>query len=142
VTKYAVKLRPLSRVLSTTVALVTTAAWLLAANHCAVAGLVPKTTGHEHCAADTPADSGKPNDCDGLNCCKSLSAPAAFAKKLAGYDKAFYMLKDYVVSEFVFPSDQRGASISELDTGPPPAHCFAESILQRSLLAHAPPSLS
>jgi hypothetical protein len=27
------------------------------------------------------------------------------------------------------------------DTGPPGAHSFAELILQRSLLAHAPPSL-
>jgi hypothetical protein len=27
-----------------------------------------------------------------------------------------------------------------LDTGPPDAHSFAELILQRSLLAHAPPS--
>ena len=126
------------------VALVTTAAWFLAANHCVVANLAPKPAEHEHCApaADMPADEGKPNDCDGLNCCKSLSAPAVFAKKLVGYDKAFYTLKDYVVSEFVFPSEQHDASISELDTGPPPTHCFAESVLQRSLLAHAPPFLS
>jgi len=146
VTKYPVKQRPLTRVLSTTVALVTAVAWFLAANHCAVANLVPKPTagpvGHEHCpASDTPADKGKPNDCDGLNCCKSLSAPATFAKKLVGYDKAFFTLKDYFVSEFAFPSDQHDALISELDTGPPRAHCFAESVLQRSLLTHAPPLL-
>lgn len=147
-TKYPVKVRPLSRVLSTTVALVTATAWVLAANHCAVAGLVPKPaaapTGHEHCPAssESPVDKDRPNDCDGLNCCKSLSAPASFTKKLVGYDKAFHTLKDYVVSEFVFPTSQHEASISELDTGPPPAHWFAESVLQRSLLAHAPPSLS
>jgi hypothetical protein len=29
-----------------------------------------------------------------------------------------------------------------LDTGPPDAHSFAELILQRSLLAHAPPFLA
>ena len=29
-----------------------------------------------------------------------------------------------------------------LDTGPPGAHSFAELILQRSLLAHAPPFLA
>jgi hypothetical protein len=136
--------RPLTRLLSTTVALVTATAWILAANHCAVASLLPQaanaTVGHEHCGgSETPADKDKPNDCDGLNCCKSLSAPASFAKKLVGYDKAFYTLNDYVVSEFVFPSDQHDALISELDTGPPPAHWFAESVLQRSLLAHAPP---
>ena len=28
-----------------------------------------------------------------------------------------------------------------LDTGPPEAHSFAELILQRSLLAHAPPTV-
>jgi len=124
------------------IALVTATAWFLAANHCAVANFAPRPAEHEHCALDVPADKGKPNDCDGLNCCKSLSAPAAFAKKLVGYDKAFFTLQDYIVGEFAFPTDQHDALISELDTGPPPAHCFAESVLQRSLLAHAPPFLS
>ena len=130
------------------IALLTTVAWFLAANHCAVASLTAPlaeaATGHEHCggSSDAPADPEKPNDCDGLNCCKSLSAPASFAKKLVGYDKAFFTLKDYVVSDIVFLDEQHDASIWELDTGPPRAHWFAESVLQRSLLAHAPPSLS
>ena len=147
-TNYPVKQRPLTRLLGATITLLTVVAWFLAANHCAVANLTaPLTaadTGNEHCggSSDVPADQEKPNDCDGLNCCKSLSAPASFAKKLVGYDKAFFTLKDYVVSEIVFANEQHDASISELDTGPPPAHCFAESVLQRSLLAHAPPSLS
>ncbi|HEX8490541.1 MAG TPA: hypothetical protein VF626_05950 [Chthoniobacterales bacterium] len=142
------KKRPLTRLLGTTITLLTVLAWFLAANHCAVASLtaplIEASTGHEHCggSSDVPADKEQPNDCDGLNCCKSLSAPASFAKKLAGYDKAFYTLKDYVVSEIVFANELHDASISELDTGPPPAHCFAESVLQRSLLTHAPPSLS
>lgn len=139
--------RPLTRLLSTTVALVTAAAWLLAANHCAVACLLPQSTAgaseHEHCpASDAPADDGQPAGCDSLNCCKSLSAPATFAKKLVGYDKAFYTSKDYIVSELAFPGDQHEAPISELDTGPPRTRSFAESVLQRSLLAHAPPFLS
>ena len=140
--------RLFTRLLGTTITLLTVVAWFLAANHCAVASLAaPLTdtpTGHEHCPASSSAPAGKeqPNDCDGLNCCKSLSAPASFAKKLVGYDKAFYTPKDYIVSEIVFASEQHEASISELDTGPPPAHGFAESVLQRSLLAHAPPSLS
>lgn len=135
--------RSLTRVLGTTVALVTAAAWLLAANHCTVACLLPPSASaaeHKHCTPpDAPADNGEPAGCESLNCCKSLSAPGTFAKKLVGYDKAFYTLKDYVVSELIFPSDQHDALISELDTGPPPAHWFAESVLQRSLLAHAPP---
>jgi hypothetical protein len=147
-TSYLVKQRPLARLLSTTITLLTVVAWFLAANHCAVACFAAPLTAvpgaHEHCAgsSDKPADQEQPNDCDSLNCCKSLSAPASFAKKLAGYDEAFYTLKNYVVSEIVFADEQHDASISELDTGPPPAHCFAESVLQRSLLAHAPPSLS
>lgn len=144
VTRYPVKQQPLARVLSTMVALVTAVVWLLAANHCAVACLLPNsasaTSEHEHCpASDAPADNGQPAGCDDLNCCKSLSAPANFAKKVVGYDKAFYTPTDYAVSEFVFPDDQHEALISELDTGPPETHCFAESVLQRSLLAHAPP---
>ena len=140
--------RSLKRVTTAIIALVTAAAWFLAANHCAVASLTAPlseaATGHEHCggSSDEPADKEQPNDCDGLNCCKSLSAPASFAKKLVGYDKAFYVLKDYVVSEVVFAGEQHDNVIWELDTGPPPGHSFAESVLQRSLLAHAPPSLS
>jgi hypothetical protein len=147
-TKYPVKQRPLTRLLGTTVTLLTVAAWFLAANHCVVACLAApisaESESHEHCAgsSEKPGDKEQSNDCDTRNCCKSLSAPASFAKKLAGYDKAFYTLKDYVVTEFVFATEQHDASISELDTGPPRAHCFAESVLQRSLLAHAPPSLS
>ena len=130
------------------IALVTAAAWFLAANHCVVACLAApvnaEAESHEHCSgsSDTPAGQEQPKDCETSNCCKSLSAPPSFAKNLVGYDKAFYTLKDYVVSEIVFLGEQHDASISELDTGPPPAHCFAESVLQRSLLAHAPPSLS
>lgn len=142
------KQRPLTRLFGATITLLTVAAWFLAANHCVVACLAAplnaEAESHEHCggSSETPADQERSNDCDTRNCCKSLSAPASFAKKLVGYDKAFYTLKDYVVSEFVFADEQHDASISELDTGPPPAHCFAESVLQRSLLAHAPPSLS
>jgi hypothetical protein len=130
------------------IALITAAAWLLAANHCVVAclaaPLTAETESHEHCggSSDKPADKDQSNDCETTNCCKSLSAPASFAKKLAGYDIAFFTLKDYVVSEIIFADEQHDASISELDTGPPPARCFAESVLQRSVLAHAPPSLS
>ena len=140
--------RSLKRVTTAMIALITAAAWFLAANHCAVACLAAPLAAapeaHEHCSgsSDKPTDKEQPNDCDSLNCCKSLSAPASFAKKLVGYDKAFFTLKDYVVSEIIFADEQHDASISELDTGPPPASCFAELVLQRSLLAHAPPFLS
>lgn len=138
----------LKRVSTAMIALVTAAAWFLAANHCVVACLAAPLTAeadsHEHCGGspDTPANEDQSNDCDTSNCCKSLSAPASFAKKLVGDDQAFYTLKDYVVGEVVFTHEQHVASISELDTGPPAAHGFAELVLQRSLLAHAPPSLS
>jgi len=136
------------RFLVTTVTLLTAAAWFLAANHCVVACLASplnaEAENHEHCgsSSETPADQERSNNCDTNNCCKSLSAPASFAKKLVGYDKAFYTLNDYILSEIVFADEQHEASISELDTGPPRARGFAESVLQRSLLAHAPPSLS
>src|SRR5688572_2559084 len=145
--KYPEMPRFLQRVSTAMIALVTAAAWFFAANHCVVACLVAplnaEAESHEHCggSSETPTDQERPNDCDTNNCCKSLSAPASFAKKLVGYDKAFYTLKDYVVSEVVFLGEQHDASISELDTGPPPAHGFADSVLQRSRLAPAPPPL-
>ena len=140
--------RSLKRVSTAIIALVTAAAWFLAANHCVVACLAPplnaESESHDHCSgsSDKPAGQEQPSDCETSNCCKALSAPASFAKKLVGYDKAFYALKDYVVSEVIFTGEQHDNVIWELDTGPPPGHTFAESVLQRSLLAHAPPTLS
>lgn len=126
-------------------ALLVIAAWLLAANHCLVAGLMPVSSvaaaSHEHCGGKKSSQPEKKNrGCDGQNCCKSLSAPAiALAKNLVAADTVSFAPNDYtgsVANPFV---GEYGALVGKLDTGPPFGDSFLETVLQRSLRAHAPP---
>jgi hypothetical protein len=65
------------------------------------------------------------------------------AKKLIGYDTSLFVPQLYLVAPVILANEPkvtlRGG---ELDTGPPFAKTFAELTLQRSILAHAPPSLA
>ena len=75
-----------------------------------------------------------------MQCCKILRAVALAKTKSWARDDAKFFDVDLCVEEFVLvallPNAQASSS---LDTGPPNARSFAELILQRSLLAHAPP---
>lgn len=135
---------PITRAARAAISLLAIAAWLVAANHCVVAGLLPKqpvpSAEQEHCPGHkAPADEQKSGDCGDASCCKSLSAPIALAKNLVGYDLGIFAAIGYLANECNALVGQHDAPISELDTGPPGADSFAESVLQRSLLAHAPP---
>jgi hypothetical protein len=145
VTKYLVKQRLRSRIFSAIVSLVALAAWLTASNHCAIGGLVPKpveAAAHSHCsgAPEAPAEEQKSGDCDGSKCCKSLSAPSlAFAKNVVAFDAALFATTDYLTDTLSSLGGSHDDPVCELDTGPPERPSFAESVLQRSVLAHAPP---
>jgi hypothetical protein len=128
------------------IVLVTSVAWFAIVNHCALAGLLamqakPVIATCHHCADDqSPAQNKNAN---GSECCKTLNATLVAAKKLVDYDARLLTLQPYFVAPIIFANEPeltlRGG---ELDTGPPFAKTFAESILQRSILAHAPPSLA
>ena len=122
-------------------------AWLTISNHCALAGIeaaatqarIPKC---HHCADPTPAKE-KQTGADAV-CCKVLRATFdTQARKIVGVGSTIFVLQTYFLSTafgleaakpFVFPM--------ELDTGPPFRVSFAESVLQRSILSHAPPFLA
>ena len=119
-------------------------AWLTISNHCALAGIeaaatqarIPKC---HHCADSTPAKE-KQTDADAV-CCKVLRATLnPQAKKIGGGCSAIFVLQTYFLSA-VFGSEAAKAFVfpMELDTGPPFRVSFAESVLQRSILSHAPP---
>ena len=62
------------------------------------------------------------------------------AKIVEAASQNFVPIQNWIVAEVISaPATQ--LSPLELDTGPPFAGSFAESVLQRSILAHAPPSL-
>ncbi|MEO5721057.1 MAG: hypothetical protein ABIR71_06265 [Chthoniobacterales bacterium] len=134
-----------SRFFPGALSLLLAAAWLLASNHCAVAALVQQHSAkatHEHCAGHTTdsGKKGKDHGCDDQNCCKSLAAPAvALAKSPVVFDQFKFIAADYFPAILPGRNDLHSTVVLELDTGPPGACSFAESVLQRSLLAHAPP---
>ena len=124
--------------------LITGISWLAIANHCALAVAVARTQKQSHNCCDkdkagdkTPAKEGQQ---DGGECCKTLHVTLVpVAKKLVS-SSCQPALHAYLVAAVVFPdAAQSTRSAAELDTGPPFAGSFAETVLQRSILAHAPP---
>ena len=135
---------PIARVLRATVSLVALAAWFHASNHCAIGGMMPSpapASEHVSChAQEAPAESEEKSGCADLSCCDSLSAPALpLAKNVLGDNLAFPIEKYYLGNADFSLRTEHNAPIAELDTGPPGCDSFAEAVLQRSLLAHAPP---
>lgn len=124
------------------ISLVAFTAYVAAADHCSIAPAVEKVAhipAHEGCPGhDSPDQNGKSND---TVCCKTFP-PVSFiaAKSLTAFDTHSFTLQFY--SATVLVAAERAQSELrplELDTGPPFAESFAESVLQRSILAHAPP---
>ena len=117
-------------------------AWLVASNHCAF-GLMQRTaqTTATHATCHScKSEPSKPQPASGgdRECCKALQGlPADTAKVEAKYDTTLFVLLDFVMT--VVPSAVAAQPAVACDTGPPRALSFAERILQRSVLSHAPP---
>lgn len=113
--------------------------WFVVSNHCALgaiqrSGTVPDV--HAHCPGH-PAPAKQHGDGD-MPCCKTLKAITA-AKINTGANTVDFVFKNYFSGQFASQILQAQAHILELDTGPPDALSFSESVLQQSILAHAPP---
>jgi hypothetical protein len=128
----------------TVFALVTIAAWFCLSNHCAL-GLALSAP-----EADTTAETGgcpmhsapvKKDPAPKTPCCKGIRAVVAKVVKTAGNPARTIRTHTFAAYAVVPPS--RFPTVVELlDTGPPHSISFAESVLQESMLAHAPPSVS
>jgi hypothetical protein len=129
------------------IVLTTIVAWLSISNHCAVGAMVAAKTqpsmAQMHCHGTQPAPSKKSGD-EEMPCCKVLRATLAGQGKIVQVaSKDFFPIQRWIVAEIIFADEaQLHRPAQELDTGPPFAGSFAESVLQRSILAHAPPSLA
>jgi hypothetical protein len=122
--------------------IVTAFAWFLISNHCVLAELQyasqTKASCHQPCCGNQPPAKNKTESA--TECCKTLHATlAGAAKDFAGYDTSLFALQFYFVGPIISANNSEPVSILELDTGPPFVNTFAESVLQRSILAHAPP---
>jgi hypothetical protein len=130
-----------SRGLAVTVMATVAMAWLFASNHCVLAAVespAKPATEHACCHSDKGAS---PPPGYGVQCCKALAAPvpnaiAAPAVHLQELQPAWFQ-DAQVQASAEAPILAVGAAS---DTGPPRGSLsFAVLILNRSLLAHAPP---
>src|SRR5207237_4815196 len=116
------------------------AALFFQSNHCALGLNAPPP--------DSVAEAGqclmhsapaKQKSATHLPCCKDLRAVASpVVKSVAAVAKQLVGSQDYA-AEIFLPPPHVAIEPFALDTGPPGAVTFAESVLQRSILAHAPP---
>ena len=133
--------RTRDKIIRLAVVLTTIAAWFSISNHCAVGALIAKTNSAVapmHCHGNQPAPSKKGSEED-MPCCKMLRATITSEAKIAEVaTKNFVPLQDWILAELISAAEPQLSPL-KLDTGPPFTASFAESVLQRSILAHAPP---
>lgn len=119
------------------------AAWILLCNHCAL-GLSGTTADPNFEPGECPMHStpAKKKPVGHVPCCKELRAVVAghAAKSVATLARQLVCEQDYVALVFVAPLCLM-LRVAPRGTGPPGALSFAEAVLQRSVLAHAPPSV-
>jgi hypothetical protein len=118
--------------------------WIAVTNHCTFAAAAKEI---DKAQSECPFHS-KPvkqkDQSSHVQCCKILRAVAFAKTKDWARDDAKFCETNFLVQTcgaFISPSWRAVAPLL-LDTGPPGAFSFAESILQRSILAHAPPFLA
>ena len=136
--------RTRDKIIRFAIVLTTMVAWLSISNHCALGGLITKTdsaVAPMHCHGNQPAPSKKSSQ-EETPCCKMLRATlTSEAKVVKVATETFLPIQYWVVAELIFARETQLSPL-EIDTGPPFAGSFAESVLQRSVLAHAPPVLT
>jgi hypothetical protein len=126
------------------IVLLAAVAWLAVSNHCALAALVgsakmPSTHScHGMKSGDAPTKDKHSGD---MECCKVLRATFSKSTNLARSNAPATALQPLFSGFISIFQPARSMLPLELDTGPPAAS-FAETVLQQSLLAHAPPSLA
>jgi len=137
--------RTRDKLIRVSIVVVTSLAWISISNHCALGALIANTNSvvaPMRCHGNQPAPSKKSGE-EEMPCCKLLRATVTSDAKIVQVaGKNFLPAQITIIAEIIFANEAKlHRTPLELDTGPPFAESFAESVLQRSILAHAPPSL-
>jgi hypothetical protein len=114
--------------------------WIAVSNHCAFAAIAAHIdTRQTECPFHSkPLKQGQPSS--QVQCCKILRAVSFAQSKTWARDDAKFSDANFPIQTgALVVSSLRTVAPLLLDTGPPGAFSFAELILQRSLLTHAPP---
>lgn len=115
-------------------------AWLVATNHCAMGLMRSASTakgGHAHCHGGDSKKDQPPGDV--RECCKALHVGLPGAKVEAKWDASQFAVQVVALIQIFAEPTEPQPGVMVFDHGPPRALSFAESVLQRSLLGHAPP---
>jgi hypothetical protein len=116
--------------------------WIALSNHCALAVLQQGDAQRAMSCHDSRADKDVPaqNRHSDIECCKVIRA-ALFTpeKNVASLDELLVAPCKDLVALLMLPDAGEEGALLEWDTGPPGALSFSESVLQQSILAHAPP---
>jgi len=122
---------------------ITICSWIAISNHCSIpVSFAQEKIAQSECPFHTQAPKpAKQDDSTDQPCCKILRALVPSPAKSWTRSDSDFRDVDLSFEAFVFLADAHQPAPLLLDTGPPEARTFAELILQRSILAHAPPSL-
>ena len=120
--------------------LVVIASWFSLSNHCAIALALPvqePAAQVENGGCPMHSAPAKKKPAAKAPCCKDVRAVVAKCVTANPAASRLIASQDYV-TEIVGRPTPAAHEIESLDTGPP-GFSFAESVLQESMLAHAPP---
>lgn len=125
------RMRMLSR---SGLALVTVLGLFLVSDHCALGAITTGQTSHSPCHG-----SAAPGKSEQVTCCKGLPATLAKTNSLVAGIGLALPPQSWLSEQVILPRPLNQARSHESDMGPAFSASFAESVLQRSILAHAPP---
>jgi hypothetical protein len=122
---------------------ITICSWFSISNHCAFAAMARKTNSTQAACPFHSKPEKQKEQSSQVECCKVLRAVVpTISKSWTRSDSDFSDIDFRFEDCRLFARFRDALSPLLLDTGPPDAHSFAELILQRSLLAHAPPTVA
>ena len=125
------------------IAAITICSWIAVSNHCAFAAVATQIDkGQTECPFHSKPAKQKQQSSQ-VQCCKILRAVVPTIAKSWAQGDGYCSHIHFPFQDCRLLAHFRDAPAPLLlDTGPPGAHSFAELILQRSLLAHAPPTVA
>jgi hypothetical protein len=119
---------------------ITICSWIAVSNHCAFAAVATEINKAQTECPFHSKPAKQKGQSSQVQCCKILRAVVlAKTKDWACNDAKFCDANFPIQARSLVAYSLRTAIPSSLNNGPPGALSFAELILQRSILAHAPP---
>jgi hypothetical protein len=118
-------------------------AWMVATNHCAFGMMKPAVAAgaaHSNCSRCPAPAKHVPRE-GTRECCQAIQGAPAQEKVGEKFERVQVVAMELlaVLQALTWPMPEPAVASSVFDHRPPRAASFAESVLQPSLLSHAPP---